>query len=290
MDIQWEAPAECPSTNSVRAATERLLGKPLDSSLGRDVHARGVVQKSEGGNWKLQVSLTVGEHTEQDTLVAKKCHALADAMALKVALAIDPLAVADAVQRPEQPVQTPPPKVASPPPVAARPPNRIAVRVVGGVGIGPLPGATPGTGVCGSLQLPSFRLELGGEAFWGGVAHYVALENVGADLSVFMAAARGCATPGNERWTLAICGGLELGVMRGKGFGVDATSASSGVWGGVVAGPAVQFKMTRRLALWVEADATFTLLKPEFHMRNLGTLYEPTTSGARTAIGFEVNL
>ncbi len=276
----------------MRAAIERLLGKPLASSLGRDVQARGLVQKSEGGNWELQVSLAVGEHTEQDRLVAKKCQALADAMALKVALAIDPLAVADAVQRPEPAhADAPPPEIPSQPARAAVAPNeRLALRLVGGVGLGPLPGATPGAGVYGSLQLSSFRVELGGEAFWGGVARYSALENVGADLGVFMAAARGCATPGNERWTLPLCGGFELGIMHGKGFGVDATNDTSSVWGGVVLGPAVRFKIARRLALWGEADVQFTLLKPEFHMRNLGTLYEPATAGARASLGFEVNL
>jgi hypothetical protein len=296
IDIQWEAPAECPNASSVRASTERLLGKQLDSLPGPDVRARGTVQKSEGGNWELHVVLVVGERTEEDILVAKKCRALADAMALKVALAIDPLAVVDSVQsRPDETLAPTPPKTAAKAPAHAlastvAPHPHIGVRVVGGMGLGPLPSATPGAGLFGSLQFSAFRLELGGAAYWGGVARYPALENVGANLQVFVAAARGCATPGSGRWTFPICGGLELGVMRGKGFGVETTDRTSGVWGGVVIGPAVQFRMTARLALWVEADAVVTLLKPEFHMRNLGTLYSPPAGGSRASAGFEVNL
>jgi hypothetical protein len=295
IDIQWEAPAECPDAESVRLATERLLGKKLGSVQGLRVRAEGKVRRSEAGNWELYAVLAVGEHLEEETLVAKKCRALADAMALKVALAIDPLAVVDAVQPAPEPAPSQPANQAAHDdraPVSApksTPRLRVGLRIVGGVGLGPLPGVTPGAGLYGSLQLPSFRIELGAAAFWGGVARYAALSNVGADLQVFMGAARGCVTPGSGRWLFPICGGLELGTMRGRGFGVATTSSTSGLWGGVVIGPAVQFRTTERLSLWVEADATLTLVKPEFHMRNLDTLYAPQAGGSRLSAGFEVN-
>jgi hypothetical protein len=77
--------------------------------------------------------------------------------------------------------------------------------------------------------------------------------------------------------------------MRGRGFGVETTSATSGLWGGLVVGPAVQFRMSRRLSLWVEADASVTLLKPGFYVRNLERLYSPPAAGARGTVGLEVN-
>ena len=294
IDIQWEAPAECPDAESVKAATERLLGKRLSSLPARNVRAEGKVTQSETGNWELHVVLAVGDRVEDETLVAKKCRALGDAMALKVALAIDPLAVVDAVKQAPEPdasASLPPaaPQQQLAPVAPPAPRLRGGLRLVGGVGLGPLPGVTPGAGLYGSLQFPSFRIELGGEAFWGGVARYQALPNVGADLHVFMGAARGCVTPGSGRWLFPICGGLELGAMRGKGFGVATTGSTSGLWGGVVVGPAVQFRTTGRLSLWVEADATLTLLKPEFYMRNLDTLYAPAAGGSRASAGFEVN-
>ena len=289
-DIQWEAPAECPSLSSVRAATERLLGKPLESLSENRVRATGSVKRNDAGNWELHVVLAAGEHVEEDTLVAKRCQALGDAMALKVALAIDPLAVVDSVQPPPEPVK---PK-AEPRPqqravrAATRSDVELGVRVVAGVGVGPLPGVSPGAALLGSLQFPQFRLELGAEASWGGVARYGSLPNVGADLSLFASSLRGCVTPGRERWFFPICGGIELGVLRGAGFGVDATATTTGLWGAVMVGPALQFRMTSRLSLWVEADASLTILSPEFHMRNLGSLYSPQRAGSRAWLGIEL--
>ncbi|HXK20479.1 MAG TPA: hypothetical protein VNG33_21865 [Polyangiaceae bacterium] len=292
IDIQWEAPAECPDAEGLRAAIERLLGKKLASLPGRDLRALGKVQRSEAGNWQLDVVLAVGGHVEQETLVAKKCGALGDAMALKVALAIDPLAVVDAVQSPSAPSSTAQHEQQSDrlaPVVSPATSLRAGLRLVGGVGLGQLPGVTPGAALYGSLQFPAFRVELGGGAFWGGVARYAAPANVGADLQLFVGAARGCVTPGSGRWLFPICGGVELGLMHGRGFGVETASSTSGLWGGVVIGPAVQFRTTQRLSLWLEADATLTVLRPEFHMRNLETLYAPAPGGSRACAGIEVN-
>jgi hypothetical protein len=292
IDVQWEAPAECPNASNVMARAERLLGRRLSDLQNRNVRARGVVRQNEAGNWELRAVLAVGEQTETDTLVAKRCASLGDAMALKLALAIDPLAVVDAVQEtPEAPLRRDDQAPRQAVPALSAPSAQLGLRLVGAVGLGPLPGATPGAGLYVSLQLPVFRLELGGQAHWSGVARYdsPAPVTAGADLKLFFGAARGCVTPGSGRWVFPICGGLELGVMRGVGFGVPATSTTTGVWGGVVVGPAVRLQLLSQLSLWVEADASLTLLKPEFHMRNLPTLFTPPAGGSRAAAGFEVN-
>ena len=292
IEIKWEAPAACPDLQSVRAATERLLGRRLAGLQGIDVRAAGHVERTDVGSWELHVVLAVGRHVEDERLVAKKCSALGEAMALKVALAIDPLAVVDAVGQAPKPDAAPPieaPAAASRGRTARQPSFLLGLRVLGGIGLGPLPGATPGTAVYGSLQFPRFRVELGGAAFWGGVARYEALPDVGADLQLFTGALRGCVAPGDGSWRFPICGGVELGVMRGEGFGAAATVAKNALWAGVVIGPAVQFRMTGRLSLWVEADAVLTVLKPEFYVRNLERLYSPTAGGSRVSLGLEAN-
>lgn len=295
IDVQWEAPAECPDARGVTAKVERLLGGRLSGAQGRSVRARGVVRQNEAGNWELQSTLSVGEQTENDTLVAKRCASLGDAMALKLALAIDPLAVVDAVQEPQPIAHTvtaprrPEQASARLEPAPRAPRARLGVRLVGAVGLGPLPGVTPGTGLYVSLQLPLFRLELGGQAHWSGVARYDSPANVGADLSLLFGAARACLTPSHGRWVFPICGGLELGSMRGVGFGVPATGTTHGVWGGVVIGPAVQLRLLSQLSLWLEADASLTLLRPEFYVRNLPTLFAPAAGASRAVAGFEAN-
>lgn len=268
---------------------ERLLGKSLDSVQVADVHAFGTVTLNEAGRWQLRARLTVGAHTEEDTLVADKCGSLSDAMALKVALAIDPLAVVDAVQQSQDRAASAVDNEGPRPPlaIAGRERLRLGARLVGAVSLGPLPGATPGVGLYGSLQVAPLRVELGAHAFWSGVARYDSPPGLGADLQLFAGAVRGCLAPEVGSWLFPLCAGAELGAMRGRGFGVPEAAVSSGLWGGVVFGPAVQWRMTRALSLWLETDAVLTILSPEFHMRNLPELYSPGPLGARASLGFE---
>jgi hypothetical protein len=273
----------------VRARTERLLGKALASFVGRDVEATGNVTRNSDGNWVLDAQLRVGADLERDTLVAKRCASLADAMALKVALAIDPLALVDLVQAPEpadEPRSARPP-AARPSPEPARSPARLALRLSGGVGSGPLPGVAPHASVFGSILLSHFRLELGVTAAWGGLARYDALPSIGADFEALWSTLNGCVVPRSGRWAFPLCAGLEAGAVRGTGFGASQPSSSAGLWGGVGFEPGVSFQLTRALSLLGQAAADVTLLRPEFHVRNLPTLYRPHGLGLRASAGFE---
>jgi len=300
--IQWEAPPECPDVNSVKLYAERLLGQPLDARRSQNVAAQAKVRRNEAGNWELRLSLSVGDRVEDNVLVAKQCRALADATALKVALASDPLAVVELIQ-----------PIAAPPSIesdekagrgaagtdqyrsdagrsASRRAARVALRATGGAGFGPLPGIGPGAGLFGSLQFQSFRAELGGQVFWGTEAHYAELPNVGAHLQLVSGIARGCATPSAGRLTFPICLGFELGFMRGEGFGVATTRVSGSAWGAIVVGPALRVPVSPLVSFWLEADAVMPVLRPGVHVRNLDTLYLAPSGGSRAWAGLEMNL
>jgi hypothetical protein len=303
VDLRWEAPNECPDAASVRAFTEHLLGQPLSAPRANNVRAQGKVSKNDAGNWELRLRLSVADRVEEETLIAKKCRALGDAMALKVALASDPFALVESVQR-----ETSAPVAAELPANAAHvpsndarllpPPNgssesrhvRASVRITGGAGVGQLPGVSGGTALYGSLQLSSFRAELGAQFYHGGDARYAQLPGVGAHLDLFSGTVRACFSPSAGRWTFPICSGLELGGMRGEGFGVGTREAASSLWGAAIVGPAVRVSLTRTFALWLEADAVLPFIRPGFHMANLDTLYVAPSSGSRASAGFEVDL
>jgi hypothetical protein len=294
-EIYWQAPAECPDLNGVKRAVERLLGKRLDDLQSSNVQAHGEVRRNEAGIWELHCTLSVSGVVEEETLAAKKCQALADAMTLQVALAIDPLAVVESGAPPAPPALPAPAPVAAPARVrpaqkaANRAAARIGLRAVGGAGLGPLPGVTPGAGLYGSVQFPSFRIELGSQAYWGGVAQYAKLPAVGAHLQAFSGAARACLTSSAAWLTVPVCGGLELGVLRGDGFGIASSETSARLWGALVLGPALRLRVAPNFAFWLEADARVTVLRPEFHVRNLDTLYTPPWGGSLLSAGLEVD-
>jgi hypothetical protein len=300
VDVQWEAPPECPDLASVRRYAERLLGQPLDSPRSRSVVARGKVQRDDAGYWQLELLVAVGEHVEEETLTAKKCRALADATALKLALACDPMAVVAAVQPAASEPALSASGVAAPggsaqparAGVERRAPSRslwLGLRGAGGPQFGPLPGVTPGLALYGSLERGRLRVELGALYAWGGTARYAALPEVGAHLELLAGSARACFVPSRQRWSFPLCAAGELGNLRGEGFGVEQPFTAHSPWAAAVLGAASRFRLSSWLSLWLEADAVLAVVRPGFHMRNLQTLYLAPQLGARLAAGLELN-
>jgi hypothetical protein len=303
IDLQWEAPPECPDASGVKLYAEQLLGQPLETRRSPRVAARARVRRNDAGNWELRLSLSVGDRVDEDVLVAKQCRALADVTALKVALATDPVAVVESIE----PVATRSPS-GSPVEVrigrsipderdrseSGRPSRRsratVALRATFGTGFGPLPGVSPGAGLFGSIDFRTYRVELGGQAFWGTDARYAALPNVGAHLQLVSGIVRGCATPTAGALKFPICLGFEAGVMRGEGFGVATTRTSTSGWGAFIIGPALRVPVGRLLSLWLEADAVIPVVRPGVNIRNLDTLYLAPSGGSRVWAGVEMNL
>src|SRR5438309_466423 len=94
-DVQWEEPSECLDANSVKPYVERLLGRPFETGRGQPVSAQARVHRNSLGNCELRLSLSEGKRSEEATLAAKECRAVADATALKTALASDPMTVVE---------------------------------------------------------------------------------------------------------------------------------------------------------------------------------------------------
>src|SRR6185437_6316626 len=49
--LRWDAPAGCPGDAYVRAAVERLVGRPLEATGGLRVPVRVEAAPAEGGAW-----------------------------------------------------------------------------------------------------------------------------------------------------------------------------------------------------------------------------------------------
>jgi hypothetical protein len=165
----------------------------------------------------------------------------------------------------------------------------LGLRVAGGAELGPLPGVTFGVALYGSLQLPSLRFELGGQGYSGGIARYAEPLSVGAHFQLFSGTARACVTPGVASLTIYLCSGVEIGVVRGAGFGTAQAESATGLWGAAELAPALHLRVNSTFAFWAEGEAQLTALRPEFHIRNLDTLYAPPLGNVRAVAGLEVN-
>lgn len=306
VEIEWQAPSECPDSRSVKAHTERLLGQPLHAAPNQRVVARASVRRNEAGNWQLSLSLASNEQVAEETLVAKQCRALADATALKVALAIDPLATARAIEASAQRVQVGPPALEgravsteqkdteegeyaeeAPQPASV---VQGGVRLDLGAGLDLLPGLALGGNVGVWLQRFGWRGELSGRAFVGEASAYPKMPAVGARLQLFGGVLRGCHLWSAGSIELPLCLGVDAGVSRGIGFGLATVNSATSWWAAVELGPALRLPLSERVAIWIEADANLPFLRSGFNVRNLGSVYTTPPVAAMGWVGCEIRL
>jgi hypothetical protein len=274
--LAWEAPAECPGQSRVAEAIRAWLDQPRDGLAAQAVRVEAKVRPSLYG-WELELTLAAHGGSEHQTLVAARCETLVQVVALKVALAADATAVMRSLESvPAAGVQAEGPK--------------LAIRGALGAALGPLPDVSAFVSVGGSVELPGWRIEVGGAAWLPRSASYPELPSVGANFTLATGSAAGCLLPAMGAVDFPICAGAELGVMRGSGFGVTNVATSSQLWAAAVLGPAVRWALGSSVSLWVGVDVVIGIARPAFHMRNLEELYRPDPVGARTWAGFEVRL
>jgi hypothetical protein len=297
VEIVWDAPPECPDADSVVRYAERLLGQPLSTPRSQLVFARATVHRDEVGNWDLRLLLTSNGHIAEETLVAKQCATLRDAVGLQVALATDPVAAARAIETGSVtigPDPNAPPteanRAAYPSEHPARPRVQAGVRLTGGAELRLLPSIEQGVALTLWVQRSAWRAELSGLGFGGSSAHFESMPAIGAQLQLYSGVARGCAVPHMGQAELPICLGVELGVMRGEGFGAQMTDTSHSLWGAVAVGPALRWPITQTVSLWLEADELVSFLRPGFNVRNLGTFYTAPQESTRIWAGCELRL
>lgn len=303
IQIGWDAPHGCPGVRGVRTLIEAYVGEPLDLPRSKPISAEGVIVRMEDGTFRMTFRLESVAGVTNDVMVADECRTLADALALKVALAMDPVAVLGALGEPEPepaPAVEPPPDppTPAPPPPPERDeesrdrPQRVRgfLRPVGGVGFGPLPELGPGVALYGGVIFPWWRIELGVDHWFEQPARLAEFPDAGADIGTVSGHARLCPTPRVSSVELPVCAGVELGAMYGRGVGLGRPRTSWRAWAAIDVGPAIAWEARPWFALWAESTAVFALLRPGFRVEDVGSLYRAPVASARVVAGVEFRL
>lgn len=87
--LDWQAPAGCPDGAALRARVVTLVG--AEAAAQARLAARAVV-RPQAGRWALELDLLRPGGQDRRTLADADCHALGEAAALVIAVAIDPQA------------------------------------------------------------------------------------------------------------------------------------------------------------------------------------------------------
>jgi hypothetical protein len=301
VELAWQAPPECPTADDVLAVVTKLVEAPLGQDPSRRLHVEGVVTHDDDG-YAIALSLASGTDSSQRTFQTASCDELLEPVGVVVALAVDPHIDAMPLHDeppPPEPTTIPapiPPEPIDPSPVRAvapaakrRDPIRAVLGVRGGIDGGQLPGV--GGVLVGSLGVSRrrARAELGAlQLFERGRARERA-SGIGGAFRVTAATIRGCAELGPVRVRVPVCGGAEVGAIRGRGFGPIRHDTVHKLWLALVAGAGVVWLPVPRVGIGLHAELVIAPFRREFLLD--GTrLFVTRVAGGRALLTLETRL
>ena len=320
--IDWQAPAQCPDAAQVTAMTTDLLRAQAGERVQLAVHATVI---HVAGRFELALELRSPYGQQQRALAADDCLLLARAVALLVAVHLDPLAVsrtlAPASASPPPGLVVPPPP---PPPAIAAPPEILAVspvvvdanprsrlsartgerpiaastsergghlRLEGGLGYGVAPAVVGELGLLGGVRGPGWRVEAGLTTAPGREV-LTADGALGGRMHRVNGVLRGCAVwrvPANrDALTVLACLGGEVGALGAVGTrGVRSPRPGWSPWAAVQVGPAVRVRLVGPLGLWLGVEAVLALTRPTFVVGS-HTVFPVGPASVRATLGLDL--
>jgi hypothetical protein len=308
VEVRWEAPPECVQRDELVERVEILLGRPLAQAGDPDLEVEGRIEAAgQGFVMSLQFQRPVERVRE---LRGATCVELRDAAAVVLAVTIDPFVpLAEIPSDPPEPEPEPEPEPVEPEPVEPEPvepepeltePERTApelrrqrelgflLRVAGGVQVRALPSVAGGPSLAVGLRWRSLRAELVGAWWQGAQTQFPEVPAVGATLSLGWVAPRLCGVLRAGRVGFPLCGGVELGGMRGAGFGTPGARTQTLIWVAAELGGAMTIELGRSMALWVGVDGVVPLARPGFSIIGLGELHRAPPIAVQALLGLEI--
>jgi hypothetical protein len=304
LELVWQAPEGCPDATFVRDRIEQIPRNQPAELINVAAHAK--IHRTAEGLFQLALTVRTGDVDESRTIAAKSCSALAEAVAVVVALAIDeskhfprshegPLIdEAPAGEQPSTGREERPPHVSPPtretPTMPARPPApRMAFGVGGSLTSGLLPEVS--AGIVGSLtvRLGRFRVGVLGTLSFRQSPRFKG--NAGASFHMVELGAFGGYMLPLGPVALGPCLNVEATYVTLRGFGIREPQTSSRVWPTIVLGARAEARLLPWLGIFGRADLLFPLGAPTFDLttsRDVLRLHEPPIIAPRLSLGTEI--
>lgn len=298
--LEWTAPLECPDGSTVRGWVDDVA--PVVGTAT----ARGRIER-DGDDLVLTLEID-GEVGSTRSLRAPDCALLGRAAAVVIAVSLDPVAVAQAIDVAQAAAQTsadvppPPPaalRVATPDAstpgsradVIARPPVRRrggAIEYGASLGIGVegllLPSVGPGIALAPFVGTRDLHVEAAVQYWLPRASDVAASSDVRARVQMVSAGIRACPILGRGRVRFPLCVGIDAGGLFARATGDDVRNPNpaSEPWAGVVLAPGVRVAVAPRVSLGVAVEGVISLYRPRFGVVGLdGDLYRTGPGGLR---------
>lgn len=322
LELRWQTEPACVEAEGLPGRVTSLLGRaPPEARLA-------LAAEPVGEGWRVALELASAGPAVRRTLEGRDCATLTDAVALVVAVQLDPLAVAGAstgdfesspvVEREPEPRLPPLPRIDPPPSTEAvgepeasaerriersrasgpsatdRPPSRprphavLAAAMMGELGV--LPRGAGAFELSGGVGGRRARLELSGLASVGPGGVSERLPAVGGRFGLFTGGVRGCGVPRRDRMALPLCGGVEVGDLRGSGIGLLHPRTVNALWVAAVASARPQWVPTSRLSVGARLDLVAPLRRHRFAIAEAGLVHAVDPVAVRVGLSVELRL
>lgn len=303
--IEWSAPPECPDD----AELERRVADAVERSDGSSM-ATAVVQRVED-RYVVDLVTEIDGEAQHKHLEATDCDGLADAVAVVVALTLDPApdapaaeggdaatqqsidaaavtpeppAVVDASSRRTRGVATPPPTDAAPERIGDR--FELGLRIMGGYGSGLAPRGGGVVSTALSIGRDVWSVELEGR-LWTPRDIRSASGDFGATMLLGTVGVAGCLRPRTRVVEVPLCLGLEGGAARARGHDLLGAATVFYPW----AAPLLRVGLRARIAAGVgfvaAVEAAVPIRRPVVAVGGSSPLWSTPAVSARVLVGLQ---
>ena len=315
VELTWQGPEACPGADATLAEIRAMLGNRVPADKATRVTVFVIAQQMDTNRWSLQVTTTSGRFSGERSLQVESCDEARRAVALLVALMIDPDAHGGAMgsgdaqtTHPQQPV-APAPLRALPTqnlPTQKPPPSDPSVVVAAapastqhgfvGLGLGVDHGTLPAVDFGLSLGLGirarrwSTAARLSGWSPKSEPSHY--LSGAGAKFGLYDAELAGCGAflLGLSRSSVQVCAGPRAYLTHSSSYGISNPGSATNISWGLFAESAFRVVLREGLALRLALQGLIPLQRPQFAIRDLGFIYQQNPFAQRVTLGTEFDL
>jgi hypothetical protein len=282
VELDWDAPSECPSGAAVTGEVERILaGSPARTARMR---AQGTVTRSAQDKWHVELLLRGTEWEAKRGLDGPTCAAVSDAAALVIALALNPEVDPAPSVKPENGADLhttwiPMPTFMGP---------ALGAGLTGDAGS--VPDGTVGIEANFGWTIGNVHTELSGTYFLARRGTLVDRDDVGATFHLGATSLRGCYQFARERLAFGPCVDVGLQWTKAQGFGPIDAHTVSGVTPAIGGALGVEWLLSRYFVPYARLGGVVPLARPEFAVQGMGYVHRAAVVAFRSTVGFEVHL
>jgi hypothetical protein len=278
LQLTWRAPAPCPNETTFRAEIATLSRRPSSREARPALTVSVIVTQTAGGAWQARIT-TLGDEGSGERLVSDaRCEDVARAVALVLALALNPT----------EAVESAPPLVA---PSDTDEPRFLRQMSLGFdlvTSSGTLPELDLGAQGRLAFELLPISLELRIAGFLPEsepVSISARAELVAVELGV-----AGCY--GGDvalRFGLQGCAGVDIDWLHATSSGVSEPGGASGTWPSPFLEAVARWALSDRSGLRLAAETGRALDAPRFAVAGDGVFFKPAPALFRLGIGAELH-